>query len=133
MDFMLFIFCPLDLLQCLKLENNKFSENLEYSVRFNKETNLIREINRKQYKENNVPIASMIVLIYLHMDKQRLYCNCNIIVTMDMMLYLRSAILHTRYMEPFLAVTKAFLLNRIVSALMVGLVNLANTIPAMQA
>ena len=72
----------------------------------------------------------MIVLIYLHMDKQRLYCNCN---NGNDAAYLRSAILHTRYMEPFLAVTRAFLLNKIVSALMVGLVNFANTIPAMQA
>ena len=36
-------------------------------------------------------------------------------------------------MEPFLTVIKAFLEKRMVSALMVGLVNLANTIPAMQA
>ena len=50
-----------------------------------------------------------------------------------MFLYLRSAILQTRYMEPFLTVIKAFLEKRMVSALMVGLVNLANTIPAMQA
>ena len=49
------------------------------------------------------------------------------------MLYLRSAILQTRYMEPFLTVIKAFFEKRMVSALMVGLVNLANTIPAMQA
>ena len=36
-------------------------------------------------------------------------------------------------MLPFLSVIKAFLLNKIVSARMVGLVNLAKTIPAMQA
>ena len=38
-----------------------------------------------------------------------------------------------RYSEPFRNVISAFLLNSIVSALMVGLVNLAKTIPAMQA
>ena len=39
----------------------------------------------------------------------------------------------TRYSEPFLRVIRAFLLKMMVSALLVGVVNLANRIPAMQA
>ena len=46
---------------------------------------------------------------------------------------LRSPILQTRNKDPFLKVIKAFLLNRIVSARMVGFVNLAKTIPAIHA
>ena len=47
--------------------------------------------------------------------------------------YLRSPILHTRQKAPFLMLIRAFLLNSIVSALFVGFVNLAKTIPAMHA
>jgi hypothetical protein len=47
--------------------------------------------------------------------------------------YLRSPIRQTRKREEFLRVMSAFLLKRIVSALIVGFVNFAKTIPAMQA
>jgi len=47
--------------------------------------------------------------------------------------YLRSPIRQTRKSDEFLRVMSAFLLKRIVSALIVGFVNFAKTIPAMQA
>ena len=48
------------------------------------------------------------------------------------MQYLRSPMRTSKYRLPFLMLMRAFLLKRMVSPRMVGLVNLANRIPTMQ-